>query len=251
MSKGVYSIIAYPESCDIKALCDICVGMGAEYEYILHDRDAKKEHYHFLCGWQSHFPEWATFKRAVTSVGGVAISLRDCLVADVSKIEEYLVHKNDPHKFQYSPWYIVSSEGWDASAYETANAKRERERELKKADKVELTFQVISLIEKFDILEISDLTLRIATEFHQYREILIEKHSYFDSYIRSKRNWAEKRLSLILEIEELSKQVESLKDINDKLEEENRMLGDDIARYKLQLINLANQNDVAPSEHDF
>lgn len=257
MSKGVYSIIAYPESCDIGNLTNLLSGMGAEYKYILHDRDFledgshKKDHYHILCGWQNHFPDWAVFKKAVQSVGAVALSLQKCLVRDLFKVEEYLIHANDPHKFQYSPWYVISSDGWDISAYESANAKREREREAKKADKTDQTFQVISLIEEFEFTEMAELTLKIATEYRQYRDILIEKHSYFDSYLRSKRNWFERRQKLILRIEELEKQVQKLEEVNKKLTSENVSVSALNAEYRRKLIELSNQFDTGVYDFDF
>lgn len=256
MAKGAYSIIAYPESCNLNQLVSLVVGMGAEYEYILHDRDNqedgthKKDHVHFLCGWENHFPKWGEFKRAVQSVGAVAISVEKCVVKDITKIEEYLIHSNDPHKFQYSPWYIVKSEGWDSSLYETAHDKRERDREAKKADKNELTFQVIALIEENDIMEMADLTITVATQFRQYRDILIEKHSFFDSFLRSKRNYFEKRQALLLRIGELEKQVETLQELNKKLQRENLDIGGDNTLLRKKIIELASTYDIVPMDFE-
>lgn len=216
MAKGCYSIIAYPESCNIFNLVAHIHLLGGQTEYILHDRclhpdgTPKKAHYHLLCGWEKRFPDWGDFKPIVEGHGAVALSLKQCLVEDIHKIEDYLTHKNNPEKFQYSPWYLVKSDGWDSGAYETSESKRERLRQAKKADKTEQVFNVISLIEELGISEMAELTKVIATQYHQYRDILIEKHSYFDSYLRSKRNWVALKQTLIQENIRLGKQVEDL-----------------------------------------
>ena len=39
MAKGAYSFMAYPESSDIKEICEAIQHRGGEWSYILHDKD--------------------------------------------------------------------------------------------------------------------------------------------------------------------------------------------------------------------
>lgn len=113
MAKGMYSFVSYPESSDINNICDVLAGAGAEYAYILHDKDTydkdvtdsdgtehkagdlKKPHYHILAGWSKGFKNWKQFKDLVQSVGAVAPSRDKCLVKDPYKAFDYLTHKNE------------------------------------------------------------------------------------------------------------------------------------------------------------
>lgn len=110
MAKGMYMFIAYKESCDFQGLLDNLGVMGAEYAYILHDKDVwekdtevngtlhkagepKKAHYHILAGWVNHFPDWKTFKTMVRTYGAVAPSKKECLVRDPYRAYSYLTHE--------------------------------------------------------------------------------------------------------------------------------------------------------------
>ena len=111
MAKGAYFFISYPESSDINRICEVLQGAGAEYAYILHDKDiwdddgedkqgnkhkagdTKKPHYHILAGWDKGFPSWKTFKFLADSCGAVAISKDRCLVKDIFKCYDYMYHK--------------------------------------------------------------------------------------------------------------------------------------------------------------
>lgn len=106
-TKGMYSIIAYPESSDIEEICQMILGKGGEYAYILHDQDTfdkdgkdhkagdpKKPHWHILCGWSKGFPSWKNFKSYCDAVGAVAISKKNCLVRDPYGAYKYLTHSN-------------------------------------------------------------------------------------------------------------------------------------------------------------
>lgn len=112
MAKGMYSFIAYSESAKIEEICDVLKGAGAEYAYILHDKDTydadvtdkdgtkhkagdlKKPHWHILAGWSKGFKDWKTFKALADSVGAVAVSRKECLVRNPYKAFDYLTHKN-------------------------------------------------------------------------------------------------------------------------------------------------------------
>lgn len=113
MAKGMYSIIAYPESAKIEDICTAIKGAGGEHAYILHDKDTwdsdgkdsqgnehkagdfKKPHWHILAGWETGFPSWKKFKDLCTAVHAVAISKSKCLVRDPYGAYAYLTHSND------------------------------------------------------------------------------------------------------------------------------------------------------------
>lgn len=111
MAKGAYFFICYPESSDINEICQVLQGAGAEYAYILHDKDTwdedgedkqgnkhkagdiKKPHYHILAGWDKGFPSWKKFKNLCDECGAVAISKEKCLVQDIFRAYDYMYHK--------------------------------------------------------------------------------------------------------------------------------------------------------------
>lgn len=113
MAKGMYSFVSYPESSDIKKICDAIQGAGGEYAYILHDKDTwdsdgkdhqgnehksgdlKKAHYHILAGWDTGFPNWKKFKALCDSVGAVAVSRDKCLVKNPYSMFKYLTHESE------------------------------------------------------------------------------------------------------------------------------------------------------------
>ena len=114
MAKGMYSFVAYPESNDITHICEVLAGAGAEYAYILHDKDTydsdktdpdgtvhkagdlKKPHWHILAGWRKGFPDWKKFKTEIIPELGsvVAPSKSKCLVKDCQGAYDYLTHRN-------------------------------------------------------------------------------------------------------------------------------------------------------------
>lgn len=138
MSKGMYSFIAYPESADIDRITETLTGAGAEWAWILHDKDTdkdgnpKKAHWHILAGWENHFPTWRDFKRMTKEVGAVAVSSEKCLVHDCDGMETYLDHHEKPEKYQYSPDDIHISECFDSASYQTKEMQRTKSRQARK-----------------------------------------------------------------------------------------------------------------------
>ena len=66
MAKGGYFIIGYPAGysktpCDPDSIIESIQKTGGEVAYILHDKDKKKQHYHFLCMWSKSVPPWDSF----------------------------------------------------------------------------------------------------------------------------------------------------------------------------------------------
>lgn len=94
--------VCYPESCNIKDVVEKIHKLGGhEYAYILHDKDVdsngdlKKPHYHVLC-W---FPSYVHIDAFVKVTGRNVEAFTSIRSRDRSI--QYLVHRNDPDKYQY------------------------------------------------------------------------------------------------------------------------------------------------------
>lgn len=141
MSKGAWSVIVYPESADIQACVNLFVGAGAEYSYVLHDKDKGKDgeplkpHYHLTLGWRKGFPDFVELKDMCRACGAVAVSEKKCEVHSAEEMERYELHENAPEKYQYPREARVRSSKFLLSAYVTADEKRDAKRAAKKKEK--------------------------------------------------------------------------------------------------------------------
>lgn len=163
MSKGAWSVLVYPESADIRACVDLFVGTGAEYSYILHDKDKdkdgnpKKPHYHLTLGWMTGCPGFGKLRQMCKACGAVAVSEQACTVHDGEACEEYELHKNAPDKYQYSEDERVRSDAFYMGDYITADEKRTRRRaDKKKAAKSDLAAFMASIMEIVSEQELDD-----------------------------------------------------------------------------------------------
>lgn len=150
MSKGMYSFVAYPESSDIDKITETLTGAGAEWAWILHDKDTdkdgnpKKPHWHILAGWENHFPTWRDFKRMTKEVCAVAVSSEKCLVHDCAGMETYLDHHEELEKYQYSPDDIHMSECFDSASYQTKEMQRTKSRQARKQAAADLDVETFT-----------------------------------------------------------------------------------------------------------
>lgn len=155
----------YPESADIQACVDLFVGTGAEYSYILHDRDVhadgtpKKPHYHLTLGWVKGCPGFGKLRQMCKACGAVAVSEQKCMVHDGDALEDYETHKNDPDKAQYSPEERVRSDAFYMGDYVTADEKRNAKRaEKKKAQQSDLAAFMASIMEIVRVQQIEEFS---------------------------------------------------------------------------------------------
>lgn len=165
MSKGAWSVLVYPESADIRACVDLFVGTGAEYSYILHDKDRgkdgnpKKPHYHLTLGWVTGCPGFGKLRQMCKACGAVALSEQACTVHDGEACEEYELHKNAPDKYQYSEDERVRSDAFYMGDYVTADEKRTRRRaEKKKAAQSDLAAfmgQIMDIVREHELLDLA------------------------------------------------------------------------------------------------
>ena len=109
MTKRYYSfrIITYAREEEFQNL----LKYGTKWEYIFHDKDVKEDgtlkepHWHI----NIILREWKTIKGVCNLIEGSQNSLA-IPMNDKRDAHEYLTHKNDPDKFQYSENLIKSSE---------------------------------------------------------------------------------------------------------------------------------------------
>lgn len=109
MTKRYYSfrIITYAKEEEFQTL----LKYGTKWEYIFHDKDTKEDgtlkepHWHI----NIILREWKTIKGVCKLIEGSQNSLA-IPMNDKREAHEYLTHKNDPDKFQYSDNLIKSSE---------------------------------------------------------------------------------------------------------------------------------------------
>lgn len=117
MAKGAYMVIGYPEdpSFNLENALSAILASGAEYSYILHDKDTydkdfqdddgtehkagdlKKPHYHIFIGWERGFPsDFKRWKEDFCKPNGlVAPSKKKCIIHNPIKAYEYMIHKNE------------------------------------------------------------------------------------------------------------------------------------------------------------
>lgn len=186
LAKGAYSFLAYPETCDFEELLKSLVMNGAEYSYILHDRDRwdsdgvspitgeahfkddiKKAHYHIVAGWLDHFPDWKSFRTFARKFNAVAVSFNKCLVHDCEGCTDYFTHPDGDgfYKFKYAADDVHSSPDFDVDAYQLADKRREKSRHKKKVEDL-CKFQELACIIKENELR----------SFGQYLDFIMENY---------------------------------------------------------------------------
>lgn len=238
MAKGAYSFLAYPESCDIKELCEAIQHRGGEWSYILHDKDVwlednprgeekkgdlKVAHYHIVAGWEDKFPKWKEFKELCKEVGAVALSFNSCFVLDCEGCTRYFTHPDNPEKYQYSLDEVHSSDDFDCDAYQLADKRREKQRKKAKIDKLSFFQEITSLIQVNKIDTWAKLVNRVNEQCPEYLETCMVYFHQINGYIRTFSNGCS--------VEELRKQclrlesdLRSTVETNKRLSEQNRTL---------------------------
>ena len=259
MAKGAYSIVSYPESSNIDAVIGALVGAGAACKWILHDKFSEwelqqdgehKPHYHILCGWESGFPTWKTFKSLCKSVGAVALSPAKCIVHDIDGVEDYLTHSKYPNKHQFSVEDVHQTDDFAIELYQKEDAAREKRRQAKKDAKWSDVAAIFQLVVESKLDEWCLLTDWILKEHPESFGILFENAYPIKAYLDSMRG-SRARLNKQAEtINDLNKTIDGLRSAYDKLLAENKELADDNLRLRDMLqYNAQNSGggDVAPA----
>ena len=181
VKKRYWAMILYPESApnnwrDI--LCDSGIQCAISP---LHDKDInpdntpKKAHYHVILCYEGP----TTFK----NVCSLTEKLNQPIPQPLEQLRgyyRYLVHKDNPEKYQYDETLITSINGFDVSNY----------LDLTNTQIIAILKQLTIFIDDNDILEYSDL-LRLIREndfMSQFFEIAVNKYNFLNTYISNTRN---------------------------------------------------------------
>lgn len=98
-----FNIVTYVT--DINSILDFC-SFTFKYAYILHDKDLNKSpHYHIVCSFKQNKSFESVRKLFPDNQNTIVKKLIDKYGAF-----EYLTHKNDPDKFQYSDDLVVTND---------------------------------------------------------------------------------------------------------------------------------------------
>lgn len=224
MAKGAYSFVAYPESADIEKITQKLTEAGAEWSYILHDKDVYledkddhkkgdllKAHWHIVAGWETGFPNWRTFKALCSAVGAVAISYRVCFVTDCEGCTDYFTHPNQPDKYQYKPEEVHSSENFDCDAYQLADTRRKKMRKDSKVEKLCSFQEILVFIEDNQITNWATLLRTVSQKNPEYLETCLQYGYGLQGYLNSLKD---RETALLIEahktIDDLKIQIENL-----------------------------------------
>lgn len=153
----------------------------------LHDKDVnadntpKKAHYHIILCYEGP----TTFK----NVNSLCESLNCPIPQPLEQLRgyyRYLVHKDNPEKYQYDETLITSINGFDVSNY----------LDLTNNQIIAILKQLTIFIEDNNIIEYADLikALRENDFMSQFLEIAINKTFFLNTFITSLRNKLKKDL---------------------------------------------------------
>ena len=153
----------------------------------LHDKDKnadntpKKAHYHIILCYEGP----TTFKK----VNSLCESLNCPIPQPLEQLRgyyRYLVHKDNPEKYQYDETLITSINGFDVSNY----------LDLTNNQIIAILKQLTIFIEDNNIIEYADLikALRENDFMSQFLEIAINKTFFLNTFITSLRNKLKKDL---------------------------------------------------------
>lgn len=186
-----WAFVAYPESVPENWI-DILQQTGLEFAISpLHDSDTdpteedKKPHWHIIMVWRSGTATGATARRIAQSVNAV---LPIALNA-VRGYYRYLIHKDNPDKYQYSESDIKLLNGFNIANYS----------ELSSSEIEVMLDQIQRMVRERDLVEYSDL-IELLEDKGMITEMRIaRKHTvFFNGYLRSRRHKAEKSMQQIL-----------------------------------------------------
>ena len=100
-----YNLITYNREEVIRKFCETCT---KKYAYIYHDKDEKEPHYHIIATFTQR-KSLNQIRKMLTECGADQNTLEQETI-DLKGSYEYLTHKNQPEKYQYSEESIVTND---------------------------------------------------------------------------------------------------------------------------------------------
>lgn len=180
-NKGIWSIVQYPKSTDLKKLLGVLRGSGAAIMWILHDKDKKEDgapkepHYHIVAGWSKGFPEWGKLLDMISEGGynpphmiegqeqkPFKPKVYDCYPKGTpEEIRLYLLHWDESSKtkgkHQYKENELHTDDKWSPNDYVKAEDKRRNKSAEKAAEKADAFASALKVAKENDLGEWADL----------------------------------------------------------------------------------------------
>lgn len=181
VKKRNWAMVLYPDSApsDWK---DILQRTGLQCAISpLHDKDInadntpKKPHYHIILIYEGP----TTFN----NVKGLCDTLNQPIPQPLDSIRgyyRYLVHKDNPEKYQYDEYKISTLNGFDISNY----------LDLTTTEVLSIIKEILQLIQDKNITEFQELVdiLRADESLYYYLDVCSNKYNFINTYITSKRH---------------------------------------------------------------
>lgn len=181
-----WTFLVYPDSCPdnwLEMLEELCIPCAISP---LHDKDVnptgeeKKAHYHVILRWEN-----TTTYKNVLQITNTFNSPIPKKVESVVGMYRYLIHKDNPEKYQYNEDDIICFSGFDLDMFET----------LKTGDRQRILDEIEDIIEENNIDELYKL-IRYLRKNDMKKHLYIVRNNtiYLGSIIRSKKFMYEKDL---------------------------------------------------------
>ena len=176
----VWTIIVYPESAPEKWK-EIINDKHISWACILHDKDVnpdgskKKPHYHVVLVFEG--------KKSFSQIKAIADELKAPIPQKVESLRgmmRYLIHMDNPEKYQYDKSSIIAHSGAEIDHYISATT----------SERYELIAEMMDFIDGNNITEIEDMLLYARKErFMDWFPLLCDNSAYvIGQYIKSKRH---------------------------------------------------------------
>lgn len=92
-------LMTYSSPDEFKPLLDVCL----HYAYIFHDKEDSEPHYHIACV----FKNARALSGLISLINSTQNTFGEVVKVSLTAVFDYLTHKNDENKFQYSEELIV------------------------------------------------------------------------------------------------------------------------------------------------
>ena len=178
IKKRYWAMILYPESAP-QNWRDILIESGLQCAISpLHDKDInpdntpKKAHYHIILCYEN--------PTTYNNVCNLTESLNQPIPQPLEQLRgyyRYLVHKDNPEKYQYDETLITTINGFDVCNY----------LDLTNNQINAILNEIVNLIRDNDITEFSDLVdlIKDNETFQDFFNIVVNKHNFLSLYIKS------------------------------------------------------------------
>lgn len=181
IKKRYWAMVLYPESAPLDWR-DRLIATGIQCAISpLHDKDLnadntpKKAHYHIILCYEG--------PTTYNNVLQFCESLNQPIPQPLEQLRgyyRYLVHKDNPEKYQYDEWKIQTLNGFDISNY----------LDLTNTQVLAVLKEIIQYIDDNDIIEFSTLidSFRQNESLNQFFDVASNKYNFINTYITSKRH---------------------------------------------------------------